>query len=63
MKYADKLKYAREKMFLSQEALAEELKVAGNTVNRWENGKNEPNYKSRKAFYLFCEQNDIKFDD
>lgn len=33
------LKSWRERLGLSQEQLAEKLKVARNTVNRWENGK------------------------
>jgi DNA-binding XRE family transcriptional regulator len=33
------LKEWRERLGLSQEQLAEKLKVARNTINRWENGK------------------------
>lgn len=62
MTFADKLKYAREQLFLSQEAIAEKLGVAGATVNRWETGKHEPGYKAKKAFHDFCIENDVKFE-
>lgn len=59
MTFADKLKYAREQLFLSQEAIAEKLGVAGATVNRWETGKHEPGYKAKKAFHELCVKNKI----
>lgn len=38
-----RIKFGRLKKGLSQEALAEKLKVEGGTVSRWESGKYEPN--------------------
>lgn len=59
MTFAEKLKYVREKLFLSQEALAKELGVSFATVNRWENGKHEPGYPAKKAFHELCVKNKI----
>jgi len=50
----EKIKFARKKMFLSQEAMAKELGISFATLNRWENGKYEPNYAAQKAFHEFC---------
>ncbi|MDR3021913.1 MAG: helix-turn-helix domain-containing protein [Clostridiales bacterium] len=61
MTFGEKLKIAREKQFLSQEAMAKELGVSFSTVNRWENGKIEPNYAAKKAFHEFCLKHNIKF--
>ncbi len=59
MEFKDKVKCVRKKIYLSQEALAKELGVAFATVNRWERGWTEPNYKSQKAFSDFCKANGI----
>jgi putative transcriptional regulator len=61
MKFGQKTKLVRDKLFLSQEMFAKELGVSFATVNRWESEKCEPNYKSKKAFDKFCNKNDIKF--
>lgn len=63
MTFAEKLKYVREKLFLSQEALAKELGVSFATVNRWENGKHDPGYPAKKTFHLYCEKNHIFFEE
>lgn len=63
MTFGEKVKVARKKQFLSQEAMAKELGVSFSTLNRWENGKIEPNYAAQKAFYEFCVKHDIKFKD
>ena len=63
MEFKDKLKAARLKLFLSQEAMAKELGVAFSTINRWENGSYSPNYKSQKAFHELCQKNNIEFKD
>jgi DNA-binding transcriptional regulator YiaG len=61
MTFAEKLKYVREKLFLSQEAFAKELGVSFATVNRWENGKHLPGYPAKKAFHEFCIKSNIDF--
>ena len=48
MDYPKLLKKYREKMFLSQEDLAQKLGISYVTVNRWENGKFEPTIKMKK---------------
>lgn len=63
MDFSDKLIYVRKKLFLSQQAMANELNVSFATVNRWETGKFKPNYKAQKAFYDFCIRQHIVFDD
>lgn len=50
MTYPEKLKYAREKLFLTQGEVAERLGVNTVTVCRWETGKSEPNIKAKKPF-------------
>ena len=51
MDYPKLLKQYREKMFLSQEDLAQKLGISYVTVNRWENGKFEPTIKMKKKLY------------
>ena len=51
MEYPKLLKEYREKMFLSQEDLAQKLGISYVTVNRWENGKFEPTIKMKKKLY------------
>jgi len=60
MTFHEKVKLVREKLHLSQEALARELQVSFATVNRWESGKREPSIKAKKTFYEFCKRNEIK---
>lgn len=51
MDYPKLLKEYREKMFLSQEDLAQKLGISYVTVNRWENGKFEPTIKMKKKLH------------
>ena len=51
MDYPKLLKEYREKMFLSQEDLAQKLGVSYVTVNRWETGKFDPTIKMKKKLY------------
>jgi transcriptional regulator with XRE-family HTH domain len=63
MTFGEKVKTARLKKFLSQEAMAKELSVSFSTLNRWENDKAEPNYAAQKAFHDFCVKHGIKFEE
>lgn len=63
MTYAEKIKLIRERLFLSQGALAKELGVNLITVNRWENGRTEPNFTAKKAIHELCLKHDIKFEN
>lgn len=48
MKYELTIKKLREKMFVTQEELANILLVSPITVNRWETGKFKPSIKMKK---------------
>jgi DNA-binding transcriptional regulator YiaG len=61
MKFGERTKIVRDKLFLSQAMFAKELGVSFATVNRWESGKCEPNYKAKKAFDELCKKNNITF--
>lgn len=63
MLFCDKVKYAREKLHLSQQMLAKELGVAFSTINRWENSKGKPQYAAIKKFYDYCIKNGIAFNE
>lgn len=63
MTFAEKLKYVRTKLFLSQEGLAKALNVSFATVNRWETGKHEPGLAAQRDFHELCLKNKIDFLD
>jgi DNA-binding XRE family transcriptional regulator len=63
MEFSEKLKVARQKLDISQMALAQELGVAFTTINRWENERVMPNYRAVKKFDDFCRKNAIKFEE
>jgi type I restriction enzyme M protein len=46
---AEAIKEARQALALTQEKLAQALKVSFPTVNRWENGKTQPDARARHA--------------
>ena len=54
MNFADKVKYVREQLDLSQEKLAVLLGVSFATVNRWEKGRAMPSYVAQEKFNLLC---------
>ncbi|MBR6226485.1 MAG: helix-turn-helix transcriptional regulator [Bacilli bacterium] len=47
--WAFEIKAYREKVFITQEELAAKLGVSFATVNRWENKRNEPSIKQKRA--------------
>lgn len=59
MDFAKAVKEIRIELNISQEQLARELHVSFATVNRWENGKNNPNMLAKKALYDFCKEKEI----
>ena len=63
MKFSEKVKYARMKLLLTQEALAKELGVSYATICRWEKDNREPQIVSQGKFYAFCESKGIKFEN
>ena len=63
MEFADKVKYVRNQLNLSQEKLASLLGVSFATVNRWETGHSMPTYKTQQSFIVLCKENNIKFEE
>ena len=63
MDFSQKMRFAREKLGISQEDLARALNVSYSTVNRWENGKNKPVRMAQAAFNEFCVKHDISFEE
>lgn len=54
MNWSKILKALREKMLLSQAELADILNVSFASVNRWENGRNEPTFKAKREINALC---------
>lgn len=44
MEFKDEIKYAREKVHMSQQEFAKEIGVAYSSLNRWELGVRKPTY-------------------
>ena len=63
MKFSEKVKYARMKLLLTQEALAKELGVSYATICRWEKDNREPQIVLQGKFYAFCESKGITFEE
>ena len=61
MSFAEKVKFVRTELKLSQEDLARELGVSFATINRWENGNYNPSRLAKKAFEDFCNKHNIEF--
>jgi len=59
MDFCDRVKQVRKKLNLSQTAFAQELGVSYTTINRWENGKFEPNYRAIKRFDEYCKEKEL----
>lgn len=59
MDYRKAIKELREKLLVSQNELAKMLGVSFATVNRWENGRFEPNYKAKRKLQDLFEKNGI----
>lgn len=63
MNLASEIKMIRQRAFMTQKVFAEMLDVSFSTVNRWENGKSLPNISTMKQIKIFCENNNISFDN
>lgn len=59
MDFAEKVKFIRTKLNLSQEELAHRLGVSFATINRWENGSYKPSRLAKKVFDDFCKENNV----
>lgn len=63
MTFADKIKFIRGKLLISQKELAAELGVSNVTINRWETGKIKPSFLAEKKFEAFCESKGFVFTE
>lgn len=63
MTFANKVKYVRMKLYLSQAQLAKGIGVSFATVNRWESKGIEPQLVSLGRFNDFCEKHGITFEE
>ena len=54
MPFSSEVKKIRLSSFLNQAEFAKTIGVSFTTVNRWENGKAQPNIKAMKALKAFC---------
>lgn len=62
MTFAEKIKYVRGVLQLSQEKFAILLGVSFATVNRLENGHAVPSYSTMEKFSVLCKENSITLD-
>lgn len=63
MLFADKIKFVRAKLLISQKELAKQLGVSFVTVSRWESGKLQPTFLNDKKFEAFCNDKKIKIEE
>lgn len=61
MTFADSIVQLRSELRISQKELAEQLNISVATVNRWENGRTEPNKMTRFVIRDFCKSKNIAF--
>ena len=59
METSELIKNIRTKLGMTQDAFAAALHVAFSTVNRWENGRNEPNGMAWAFIADYCEKNGV----
>ncbi len=57
MTYAEKIKKKREVLLITQQDLADLLKVSVVTVNRWEYGKNVPTMELKRVLHKMFDDN------
>ena len=62
MNWSKIIKYLRNTMLLSQTELANLLGVSFASINRWENGHNEPTIKIKRKIKELCEREKINID-
>jgi D-3-phosphoglycerate dehydrogenase len=63
LSFGEKLILARTKLNLYQYQMAEKLGVHPNSIWKYEQGEGKPQSSVVRMFELFCEQNNIRFDD
>lgn len=63
MDFADRVKLVRKQLGISQEKLAVLLEVSFATVNRWEQGKAMPNYRTVQKLIVLCKERGIQYEE
>ncbi|MCF7930966.1 MAG: helix-turn-helix domain-containing protein [Acholeplasmataceae bacterium] len=63
MDYPKKIKQLRLKLIMTQQEFARMLGVSYESVNRWENGKNEPTMKVKRKIVALLKKNKIWIGD
>lgn len=63
MDFADRVKLVRKQLGISQEKLAVLLEVSFATVNRWEQGKAMPNYRTVQKLIALCKERGIQYEE
>ena len=62
MNWSKIIRDLRNKMLLSQTELADLLGVSFASINRWENGHNEPTIKIKRKIKELCQRENIDID-
>ncbi len=63
MDYSKLLKSLRDRLVVSQTEMAEMLGCAFASVNRWERGHHEPNYKMKRRILALCKKYKIETEE
>ena len=63
MEIGKQIKAVRLKLHMSQTEFASLFGVSFATVNRWENGKTTPNYRSQRTFDELCKKKNISVEN
>jgi DNA-binding transcriptional regulator YiaG len=63
MEFAEKVRFVRERLRISQEELARALNVSYATINRWENSRTVPYKMAQGVFSAFCEKNGVTLSE
>lgn len=62
MPFGSEIKKIRLSCFMNQEEFAKALGVSYTTVNRWENGKAQPNIKAMRSLKQFCIEHGCSYE-
>lgn len=62
MPFSSDIKKVRLSCFLNQAEFAKAIGVSFTTVNRWENGKAQPNIKAMKSLKQFCLEHSYPYE-
>lgn len=60
MLFCEQVKSARKQLKMSQTVFAQELNVSFASLNRWENGRTEPQPAIKDVFYNYCKNHNVK---